>query len=117
MQFPLTLVSGHLILDIDGQKVLVDTGAPRSIGRQARWTFLGREHPLIPDYLGASPAVLSELVGTPIDLLLGADILGQFPFVVDTRSKCITFSPPETQPTDIELPLTFLRGIPIVTVA
>src|SRR5262245_17553435 len=98
MQFPLTLISGHLILDIDGQKVLVDTGAPRSVGQPSRWTLLGREHPLLPDYLGATPAVLSELVGTHIDLLLGADILGQFAFVVDTRSRRMAFAPAETQP-------------------
>jgi len=116
MQFPLTLISGHLILEIEGQKVLVDTGAPSSVGRASRWSFLGREHPLTRDYLGVTPAVLSELVGTHIDLLLGADILGQFPFVVDTRRNSITFCLAEPQPTGIELPLTFLRGIPIVTV-
>ena len=40
--YPLTLHEGHLLIEVDGRRYLVDTGSPSSIGR-APVRLAGRE--------------------------------------------------------------------------
>ena len=110
------VVSGHFILDVDGGKVLLDTGAPRSIGPDLHWTFLGRRYPVTNAHSGLTTKGLSELVGTPIDVLLGADILGEFHFLVNGRQEAIVFHRERVPPPGVEVPIELVMGIPILTV-
>lgn len=59
----------------EGQKVIVDTGSPKSLGKIEKQEFPGSEH----------LRRISEFVGTPIDGLVGMDWLGDT-FMIDLRS-------------------------------
>ena len=86
-QFDLELCDGHLIVSDDGQVLLLDTGAPASVAAQGTFRFLGREWPAQRTYLGVSTDELSRQVGRKIDVLLGADVLGQFAVRIDTHER------------------------------
>ncbi len=104
----------HPIATIDGLRCLIDTGSPVSIGRSPV-RLLGASRPVQNEVLGLSAEGLSEMVGTPIDVLLGVDVLHTGPFLFDWNHASITFDlaalPFEGQP----VPTRRLLGIPVVT--
>lgn len=81
--YPSTMVDGHLILDCDGKRLLVDTGAPSTIYPETSLLFAGRHHPAVGDYLGISLEEISGHVGTHLDGLIGADALADYDTVID----------------------------------
>jgi len=115
-EYPLELFEGHIIIEVAGLKVLVDTGAPRSIGREQTWEFLGMPFALQSSYMGLTIETLSDLVGTHIDVLLGAEILARQPFLIDTDTKVVSFGPCPTEPQDVQVRLTATKGIPTAPV-
>lgn len=86
-QLDLEVYDGHLIVTDDGQVLLLDTGAPASVAREGTFRFLGREWPAQRTYLGVTTDELSRQVGRRIDVLLGADVLGQFAVRIDTHER------------------------------
>ena len=79
-QLPIAMHDGLLVTDIDGQRVVIDTAAPRSIGTGL--IELGdREFSLVENFLGTSIASLEELIPGRIEVLLGADVLSEFFYV------------------------------------
>lgn len=115
--FPLESVSGHFLFEVEGRKVLLDTGSPRSIAEGRQWTFLGHPYLVIPGFSGATTKGLSEFVGMPIDVLLGADILGDFHFLIDVREKSIVFHRERVPMPGAEVSVELVTGIPLATVA
>lgn len=79
------LVEGHIIAQAQANALLIDTGAPFSVGRSSPLPFAGRVHDVSPNYMGVTPDSLSRSVGTTIDGLVGADILNQYD--IRDRSK------------------------------
>jgi hypothetical protein len=81
---PMTLVGGHVLLDVAGVTTLLDTGSQLSFGSVPSLRLLGREHPIAPDLLGRA-TVTSLRDGlrrhTPVpptfdfDALVGVDVL------------------------------------------
>jgi hypothetical protein len=61
-------------------------------------------------------ASLSQQVGVECHGLLGADILNQFDHLIDLLQGRITISSEENQMQGVGSPLSFLQGIPIVSV-
>jgi hypothetical protein len=41
MDFPFSLVAGHVLCELDGKRVLLDTGSLFSVGREPTMRFLG----------------------------------------------------------------------------
>ena len=83
-RFPFRVDGGHVVVDVEGVKVLLDTGAQVSFGRVPTLTFMGETHGLPQDCLGR--CTTAELVDglrrhTPVspafdfEALLGLDIL------------------------------------------
>jgi hypothetical protein len=60
---PLTLTDGHLFVDVDGDRWLLDTGAPSSFGARRALTLAGERFDLDDAMLGLNAEVLSEYVG------------------------------------------------------
>jgi len=83
---------GVLSAEIDGKRVLVDTTAPTSFGREPEWTFLGEWYQLPPSSAGRTCDQLSAELGFGVDLVLGMDILQALYLQVDPVRKVITFS-------------------------
>ena len=100
----LEIINDHLIgVDADGTRALIDTGSPKSFGDRA--FRLGTE--TTPVEAGpCSMPMLSEKVGTPIDALLGMDLLGRSPLMLPFVGRG---SAPRTK-----LGITSLGGLPLI---
>jgi hypothetical protein len=85
---PLRTPDDHVVATIDGRRVLVDTGSPVTIGREARpLSVAGRT--VVPVTL---PQVfnfdhLSRLVGDIVDVVLGNDVLAHTSFEICLRPE------------------------------
>lgn len=90
--FNIDMFDGHLIFDIDGMKVLVDTGCPVSISRQNSFIFLGQEYRCHTSYGGKDIDGISQLMNYDIDVFMGMDILENYYILTDYRHRRVTFS-------------------------
>lgn len=107
--YQINLFDGHLIIEADGLKVLVDTGSPVTIGNDTSFIFMGQQHQCTKSILGNGVAELSELMGYNIDILMGLDILQQYYILINYQGKEITFSTEEL-PLDSEFSTPIIRG-------
>ena len=115
-QYILKQPDGHLVIDVEGEQVLIDSGAPTSVGDQPEWTFMDQMFPLIKNYMGVTTEFLSQQIDTPIDILLGSDILKTTSFMVDTRGEIVVFDPEEPTKGGVKVPLSFSMSIPMINV-
>ena len=108
------LVDGHVIVRADPLRLLLDTGAPSSVGEVSPLEFAGGSWPLAADFLGVDCATLGESVGTRIDVLLGMDVLGGYDVVLDPATGRVEFHRDEAPLEGVVLPLDDAMGIPVV---
>jgi hypothetical protein len=115
--FGLTFPKGHIIADIGGLNCLIDTGCPKTISDKPAVTILGQKFMTMPNLAGVTTALLTKETGSRIDVLIGTDILGRFPWILDWNGAKITFfRKPQTFGGTI-LELTEFMGSPIVEFA
>lgn len=89
---PLEIVNDHLVGEYEGSSALFDTGSPMTM---------------------EAPELASEELGQPIDRLVGTDVLGSRPFVVDWPGRRLILDPP---PLDgVSLDLASVLGVPTIT--
>lgn len=77
-QYPIEIFDGHLVIQVDNSRAIIDTGAPFTVSNRRKLIIGGREFDTSQDFFGITPATLSGFVGTPMDTLLGMDILSHF---------------------------------------
>jgi hypothetical protein len=109
----LELVDGHLIVDAGG-RFLLDTGSPVSFSRTGSATWAGQAHGLATSTLGLDADELSSLVGTPLDGLIGGNLLGLGAFTVDLERRVCSFGASDRGAA--ELPLRLVLGVPLATI-
>jgi len=116
--FHLERPTRHVVIDVDGRKVLIDTGSPVSIGKLTSWTFLGRPVNLLEELHGFNLDYLSQQVGMPLDVLMGMDVLKDYNLLIDDQVGTVIFSPDGfMMPYITRLPLTeYLMKVPAVEV-
>jgi hypothetical protein len=112
--WPFRLVNHHLIAEVGGRQVLVDTGSPTTMGEPGP-TFVGKT-----DQADPSASVdlnwISQQVGTRVDAILGMDILGGESFFVDFEKSEIRFGCRPRQPGDAVFPITETVGnVPVIS--
>ncbi len=112
-QYPLEIVDEHLVAVIGDRNVLLDTGAPQSIG-QGTLELLGERHVLRPGWLGFDIPQLKRSVGTRIDALLGSDLLGRVRFLVDRPGRKVAFSHDPLPLAGTVVPVDSQLGVPVV---
>jgi hypothetical protein len=112
-EYPLEIVDDHLVARIGDRNVLIDTGAPQSIGTGSL-ALLGEEYRLLPGWLGFDIPQLTRLVGTRIDALLGSDLLGRIRFLVDRPAGRVVFAREPLELRGTIVPVDALLGVPIV---
>jgi hypothetical protein len=112
--YPLEFHDDHPIARIDGRRCLIDTGSPVSLGERPLW-LLGAQRSLQREVMGLTVAAVSEMVGTPLDALLGADALHAGPFLFDWNRATISFSTAPIPFEGVAVPTRRVMGIPIVT--
>ena len=93
--FDINFYDGHLIINNDGQKVLVDTGSPVTIGSSDHFVFMDQEYECITSLMGKDISSISEMMGSDIDVLMGMDVIGKYDMLTDYKSKKVTFSSEE----------------------
>jgi hypothetical protein len=113
--YRMTLVNGHLVTRINDQAVLIDTGIPISLGTITGWHFLNEIHQLSQDYMGVTLQYLSNMVGTPIDIVLGADILKKHHVIIDLFRNMVSFSNQPLFHSVYSIKMDTFLGAPIVT--
>lgn len=87
---------GHIVIDLNGNYYVVDTGAPGSFNfnrTRENITLEGRSFPLGVNTFGATPdAELEKLVGKKLYGFIGMDILKQTNCTIDYNNNTITFN-------------------------
>jgi len=86
---PITLVDNHIIIELDGKNILIDTGAPHSFGETSEIKILGKIYNLADNYLGLTTNELGEYIGADIDIVLGGDVLSKIYFLVDFQANML----------------------------
>lgn len=112
---PLEFRDGHLFVEVQGDRWLVDTGAPSSFGTPGQVTIAGEQCSMAASYLGLNAATLSRMVGVPCVGLLGADVLGRFDHLFDVEGGRLTLSTDELAHDGQPIGLDDFLGVPIVT--
>jgi len=115
-QFNLKQPDRHLVIEVEGQQLLMDSGSPASVGSLSAWTSIGQTYPLIREYLGITTKFLSWQIGSNIDILLGSDILQTIPFIINTKEGMVIFDPVEPFEDGVKVSLSFCMGIPMIPV-
>lgn len=113
-EYSFDIFDNHIIAIIDGKRVLLDTGAPTSIGDGSSFSLLGRNLNFSQIFMGFSIDQLNELLGTKINILLGVDVLRTLNFFVDWDRKTLLFSSIPFEHEGTFIPLEFFMNIPIV---
>lgn len=101
MDFPFSLVAGHVLCEMDGKRVLVDTGSPFSLGREHTMRLLGAPTELAA--AGPVPTIdsiaeeIRALSGAPadfdFDVLLGCDVLAGRTMELDWSRSLLSVEP------------------------
>lgn len=104
----------HFIINDNGRTLLIDTGSPSTLFDGDAFEFLGKR--VSKGILSFPPDIISEMLGTHIDALVGCDILKHFSVLIDSSQSSITFSDEELSMTDGEsIPLSSKWGLPCVS--
>ncbi len=115
MDYTLRLVNGRPVFSLDGQETLLDSGSPFSLGSKTDLYFMNMVHPLSQEFMGVDLETIARLVGTRLDLLLGADILLKYRVLLDLPNGLIQFSQPDGPGRGKRVPLRMMAGVPILT--
>ena len=91
-QFQITLFKGHPIINDGENIILIDTGAPSTIHASSVLTFCSENYNCSTNYMGLTVSKISEMLGTEITTLLGADILSDYKILFDYKNKIIEFN-------------------------
>ncbi len=113
------LIQGHTVAVVDGKRCLIDTGSPVSIG-DGSITFGQRTFPLMQSFNGFDMDELRKLARIPVQALLGADILGSAPFVLEMTSGgagALTVGRYPEGPGWSYFPASFVSGVPLIDIA
>lgn len=89
--FKIEFVDSHLVIDNNGEKLLVDTGSPVTIHDGKPLSFLGKEYPTVKSMIGHDVEKLSALANFKFDGLLGMDVMREYRVVFDYQNGEITF--------------------------
>ena len=93
--FSINLFDGHLIVNENGKEILVDTGSPFSLSREKEFLFMENQRHVATNVGGQSVEEIGQLLGYPIDVLLGMDIISKLYAFVDYKQKQVVFSDEE----------------------
>ena len=115
MEYAIETFDGHVLVALPEGRFLVDTGSPLSFARTGRATLGGTERELAPALPSLDAAGLSRFVGTPLNGLLGMDVLARFVVTFGRNELSVddgTTSGPD--PAFAELETDRIGGIPVV---
>lgn len=112
--YPLHFERGHLFIELDDEKWLIDTGAPNTFGARAFVINGQRVEPLTSDR-GLNAETLSRYVQVSCVGLIGVDVLNRFDHLFDVSGQTLTVSDEQLPHNGTAVDLDAFIGIPIVT--
>lgn len=113
-QFQIILFKGHPIIKDGENIILIDTGAPSTINASDSLTFCSENYNCSTKYMGLTVSKLSDLLGTEITTLLGADILSEYNILFDYKNKIVEFNKQEIAFDGAETAISNFMGIPVI---
>jgi hypothetical protein len=113
---PYQIINGRLFIEPNGIRALVSTGTADSMCTCGEILIEGKSFPVKQQSLRTTPAALAKAVDTPLDALLGADILSHFDYRINPFRKEIAFSTEEIHPYGYAAHLNLYRSVPIISV-
>lgn len=115
MNHPFQILGGLLVAELGEQRIVLDTGSPTSFSRTGVICFGGTNHVVDPNSWAGNADDLSGWVGSPLDGLLGCDILGSYRFTIDRDARLIEIGGAGDVTVD-RAPVRFEQvvGVPIV---
>jgi len=113
-KFPCFIVNGHIWAEIGDDRVLVDSGALMSIGKNSSFNLGFQRFPLQKDFLGFDVDDFSRLIGMRISVVLGADILNTFDYMIDLENEEFLISTDSIDFQGNVLKPDYFQGIPII---
>lgn len=90
--FNIDIVNGHLLFDNGQGYTLIDTGSPVSFHKDGHLAIDGEDYHLKTSAMGVTIEYISDKVGVQVNGLIGTNILGQIPTLIDVPSKKIVFN-------------------------
>lgn len=112
--FQINLFKGHPIIKDAENIMFIDTGAPSTIHVANSLFFCSDNFNCLTNYMGLTVQKISEMLGTEITTLIGADILSNFKVLFDYKNEVVAFSKDETNSLRNETPISSFMGIPII---
>ena len=116
-EFYLTLFEGHPIIKDGDNLILIDTGSPSTIHISNSLEFCSEIYPCSTNYMGLTTNKLSEMLGTEITTLLGADIISDYELMLDYKKKVCHFSKQNIMFEGQECEISSFMGIPVIELA
>ena len=113
-QFQIQLFKGHPIINDGANRILIDTGAPSTIHASDSLNFCSESFDCSTNYMGLTVSKISDMLGTEITTLLGADILSNFKILFDYQNQIIEFNKQEIDINGTQTDISNFMGIPII---
>lgn len=113
-RFQIILFKGHPIINDGENTILIDTGAPSTIHISESLHFCSDSFGCSTNYMGLTVSDISEMLGTKITTLLGADILSSFKIHFDYKNEVVEFSKEAIAFDWSEIDISNFMGIPII---
>jgi hypothetical protein len=113
-QFQIQLFKGHPIINEGENRILIDTGAPTTIHASDSLNFCSESYGCSTNYMGLTVSKISDMLGTEITTLLGADILSGYRILIDYPNQVIEFSKQEIDIYGTQTDISNFMGIPII---
>lgn len=113
-QFQIQFFKGYPIINNGENIILVDTGAPSTIHSSDSLNFCSESFGCSTNYMGLTVSKISDMLGTEITTLLGADILSNFKILFDYKKEVIEFSKQEIDFDGTQTDISNFMGIPII---
>lgn len=113
-RFQITLFKGHPIINDGENIILIDTGAPSTIHASESLIFCSESFGCSTNYMGLTVSKISEMLGTEITTLLGADVLSNFKIHFDYKNEVVDFSKEAITIEGTEIDISNFMGIPII---
>jgi len=113
-QFQLQLFKGHPIINDGDNRILIDTGAPSTIHASDSLNFCSQSFGCSTNYMGLTVSKISDMLGTEITTLLGADILSEQNILLDYQNQVVEFSKQEIDIDGTQVDISNFMGIPII---
>jgi len=112
--FQVSFFDGHAMIYQDDHIILIDTGSPATIHTSGQLNLCDDIHRCHTSFMGLTVERISELVGSRITTLLGADILSRYKILFDYRNGEITFSQNDIIMDGTEVSIGNFMGVPII---